>query len=718
MLAMTLDGVAAPAVAQSAGTAQGNGDVLLDEITITSQKRAEPLARAPAAVTVIPGPLIEQDRIDSLDRLARQVPGVTFADTGTRAGNTYLTIRGFRNNDRSLDPAAAFYLDGVPFGDFLSQNQRLFDVERIEVLRGPQGVLYGVNSQAGVINVVSRPPSMDAYSGYAGTSVDSRVGLSANFGLTGPLVPGFAAFSLAGVVARSDGQFTNLATAQDYARGHDDALRARLRVTPTENWTVDLGIYRSRAYDRTGYIYAPVNRGSYAANAFVAPFTFGPFDATANAGSGKLETDTQSASARYTGEWFDLNAVVAFRQARSRASFDFDLSPRNFLVANQDYKAREQYYEVRLESPSRGADGPLQWLAGVSHNVRDSSFDRPLDVFAGNPFRLPAGRADFSGRADLTSVNTGVFGQGTYRVLDQRLGFTVGLRYDAAERDIDRASFGGGIPGLRASRDEGQLLPKFGIDYRVGDATLLYATVQQGWKAGGVSPYAPTIGTSFFRRETSWSYEAGVRSRIAPTLSVSAAGYWNEIRDFQDEIRPNLAQVYLGNAARASTRGIEVEAQWQPTEAWEFRALLGFVRATYDDYVYDQASGFRLDGKAIRQVPDYNYTLAARYRFAPDGPAAGWWVQGELTGLGPYSEYNYSPQTRDLRSFEISGATLLSARIGYEGRNWSAQAFVTNITDERYFTNTINGAGFIGYREPLGILGERRTFGGQVKLRF
>jgi iron complex outermembrane receptor protein len=680
------------------------------EITVTSQKREEVLRRVPATVDVIERRQIEERGVQGLPSLVQTLPNVGFADTGTRAGNSYLTIRGFRNNDRSLDPAASIFIDGVPFGDFLSPNQRLYDVERIEVLKGAQGSLYGVNSQAGVVNILTRGPT-PTFRGWVGTSVDSRIGAQGNFGLSGPLVPGVLSFSLSGVLARNGGQFDNVVLGNSFNSGSDGAVRGKLRFTPNDRWQIDAGFFYSRAIDKTGYVYAPVNRASYMANAFVSPFALGRFDAAANAGDGALTTSTQYVNAKYFGDAFDMTAIAAFRQAKSTASFDFDLSPRNWFIANQTYKAQEQFYELRFASP-RNPSAPFTWVAGVSHNRRDMFFDRPVDAFAGNPFGFPPGRRDFSGVARLDSINTGVFAEGTLRFFDQRLGLTLGGRYDFAQRGIDRTAFPG-FPGLKADVDQGQFLPKVGLDWRVDDRTILYGNIAQGWKAGGVSPYAPTVATSFFRKETSWMYEAGMKSRLTDQLAINVAGFYNAIRDFQDEIRPNVAQVYLGNARRASTRGAEIEVTWSPTEQWDFRASAGFVRATYDDYLYNQATGFRLDGKAIRQVPEYNYALIAKYK-----PLPGLWLQGELIGLGPFREYNYNAAANTLAEFKIDGATLLNARIGYDWANYSLSAYVTNIADVRYFTNTISGAQFIGYREPLGILGERRTFGAQFKATF
>jgi iron complex outermembrane receptor protein len=292
---------------------------------------------------------------------------------------------------------------------------------------------------------------------------------------------------------------------------------------------------------------------------------------------------------------------------------------------------------------------------------------------------------------------------------EDRVGLTLGLRYDRVDRDLDRTPGFFGSPGLQASATNDIWLPKATIDLRAGPGVLLYATAGRGWRAGGLSLNQP------LRPEKSWTYEAGIKSSaLNNRITASLAVFSSDVRDFHDQIWVGPLNVYLGNVGAVTLRGADIDVAIRPARGLEFAGALGLTRARYDDYTYDTVSGFRFDGRWIRQVPDYDFNLAMHYRLRQ--PV---FVRAEITGVGSYRDYIVNLGLGTVRNFTFGGYSVVNLRAGYDPGRWSLTGFVNNVGDRAYFTNTENSYyGLSLYPEPVGIRGSRRVVGVRVAWRF
>jgi iron complex outermembrane receptor protein len=301
------------------------------------------------------------------------------------------------------------------------------------------------------------------------------------------------------------------------------------------------------------------------------------------------------------------------------------------------------------------------------------------------------------GRGDLVGDSEGVFGQATWRPFaDRRLGLTAGLRYDDAQRDLDRqAATFSTFPGLDEERGDDMWLPKFAVDYRLEPDKLIYVSAAEGWI-------------------TDW---------WGNRLRINAAGFYNDVSNYQDLVYIDPVDGYLANAKKAYTRGFELEVIGRPLPGLELSGSLGYVNAFYDDYVYNQAEGLNLDGRRIPQVPDYDFSLAAEYRFGfgwlPLGANA--FARAEMLGSGTFVDYQFSTgsATSGAREFVAPGYHVFNLKAGLETERWSVYGYVTNLADAQYFTRYELGFGALSaYKGPVGVVGDPRIAGVGFSLRY
>jgi len=684
-----------------------------EQITVSAEKREQGIAPTPAAVSVMNAQQVEAADVDQFKRIAEYVPNFRFTDTGGRATFGYITMRGYTNPPSGVDSSVAVYIDGVPTSDFFSYNQMLFDVDQIEVLKGPQATLYGVNAEAGVVTINSRPPSNDRR-GQLQVSYGNFNEYDATGSLSLPLVKNSLFLLVAGGVDGRDGTIRNVVSGNRYDFQESQAGRARLTFAPNPRFSATLTLSGSRIDDGGGYIYLPTDRATY--NTIVDPrVRVGTFEQAINHdGDNQSQAHAESLVATYVGRRIEAVFTGANRHNRQEYSFDADLTPQAIFVGRSRSVFRERYYEGRLQSP-RSADGPLTWPAGMAVGDFDRRYRLAVIAEAGNPFGLPPGSSPLTD-PDHTGRNIGVFGQGTYRLADQRLGVTLGLRYDHADRSVQRPASPFGYEAIDADYDASILLPKVTVDYRMSSRTMVYGTVGRTWKAGGVNPFAVRAVDQFYRDAVSVDYEVGIKTTaLRDRLSIRAATFYNNVRHYQDAVMTGAGTAVLSNARRVGISGMEVEATFAAGRGLEVSGALGAVRPRYKDYVFDAARDVRFDGKRVSQVPTFDLSLAGTYRFA-----TRYFVRAELLAGGDFRDYYYTPAAGLLREFQFGRHAVANLRGGYDRGRFAIEAFVMNVGDTQYFTNSTTAYidGFSPYGEPIGVVGARRRAGVRMFVRY
>jgi iron complex outermembrane receptor protein len=300
--------------------------------------------------------------------------------------------------------------------------------------------------------------------------------------------------------------------------------------------------------------------------------------------------------------------------------------------------------------------------------------------------------------AETSGRNTAVFGQATYRLFDQRLGFTAGIRFEEAERSMDRND--DAIFNYSDSKTENEWLPRFIVDYKFTKDLMTYASVSKGWRNGGLNPYAPTRDLIEYDKETAWNYELGFKSSFLENrLRLNAALFYMDVEGYQETIYSNMTS-YFGNAEAVTLKGFELELEARPWEGWLFIASFGYTDAVYDEYQMSETVS--LNDNTVADTPEYEFSAVAQYTFP-----FGLYMRGEFFANGD----NYLTPEND---YKQDSYQLYNARIGYQGEDFEVYLFGENLSDEFYFIDASTLLDGLGY----GPAGMGRTIGAGVSYYF
>jgi iron complex outermembrane receptor protein len=704
MLAALLAILAAPVAADDGGS---RDDASTLSIVVVRAQREEAQV-TPASRTRIDGTAIERSASHDLAALADQIPNLRLSSEGGRASQGFVSLRGFINPWSAPEAAVALRVDGVPMNDLLAFNQRLFDVDRVDVWQGPQGTHSGSNAEAGLIDIVTRRPD-DETRAAVGLGLASRGGFETSANAAGPIAPNLFG-SLAAVREGSDGQIDNRVGARPYDAQDGQHVRARLLWQPNHASELDATVLHDTVNDHGGEQYLSVDRAAFDQVPTLGGLQLGRYEqAIDHEGDGHVDATLAALKGSWNGESVHAVALASWRSSKVANSTDYDLSPQPWFVMDSAYDVRERHVESRLESLD--AQGPWHWLGGISVQRRDFDTLRVFNAGPGNSFQLPSGpyvRTD----AGLHDRNTALFGE-VSRALDAAQRWTIGLgtRLQWAQRELGFGANAVGAPAAQEGRGDRLWLPKFSLDYRPNPAWHAYASLAQGGKPGGYNPGVFAASQASFRAEHTQAAEFGVEGG-SDTLHVQLAAFHNRIRDYQDlTLAESEFTTYLRNVERATTQGLDAQARWQIDEHWRFDATAGQVRAVYARDVLDSASGFGLQGHRLPQVPRYNGRLALQYRRDP------WWAEAAWNGASDYRINDYDASTGVLREATIPGYRTVDLGAGYRRGHWSINAYARNLTDRRYFTSATFGfAALALYPGAMGAVAPRRTLG--VALRW
>ena len=653
------------------------------ELTVTAQKRPEEQQEIPLSLTVIPQQEIEDAQIDSFQDIANYTPNFRFAPTssgGTEFSN--YSMRGVNNaNFLTAQDSVAFYIDDVPvdYNGFL--DLAFTDLERIEVLRGPQSTLYGKNSSAGVVNVISRQATFEpeVTFGLSYGKYDSR---ELQFSINDALVDDKLALRIAGAYRGQDGFIENFATGEKIGERARFAGRAQLLWTPTLDWTVSFNSYNSFTDDGNP-TYNKINPDD-------------PFEVNLETeGFNKLSTNTQAVKVGYNGEGFRATSITARRYSRQENVVPGSTGAVQII---DDINSTTWTQELRFQSPET-AEG-LQWLLGGYYESRDFTVDD-------NQIDFP-GFGRFRRFGDDSRTTYAVFGQVDYKPIEPLTVFA-GLRYETSDASSDSTyesiNPDGSLTSLRQEefRDEevsnDELIPRFGLKYQLNPNLMAYTTIAKGYRPGGLNYRAGSEAELRFGEEKTWSYEAGLKSswldnRLIANLSV----FHNDVSDYQ--VLQFDESGFFGSVSNIDVKatGVEFELKAKPATGLDLIASVGYVDSKYKNYL-NSDTGVDLSDNQVPFVPLFTYNLAAQYR-----SSGGLYARAGLTGYG----ITYFDDDNQIKQEPY---VLVNARIGYEAEKYGIYLYANNLFDTRYITS-----GFL-FPVPDGTagFGDPVTYGVQFK---
>lgn len=591
-------GVLLPGAAMAAETENA-----IEELVVTARMRAESLQETPVAVTAVTESQIQKLFVQDLSDLTRAAPNFTIEGVGAihrNASVAYSRGIGYQGVDQAIDPSVGIAVDGVFFTRNIGALQSTFDIQQVELLRGPQGTLFGKNTTGGVINITTKKPG-NAYS-FAGMLRIGNYG-RADASMAADLpVNDQLAFRLSATRQHSSGYMhnlyrtpTGLQPVEEWLAGDDvQSIRAAMRWNPTE----DLEVNASYAYvkDRSDSV-GGVNASfpTDALSRFGRPgfgFPGGPTDpfvAMRNFPSGDFQdTYAGTLNLTYQGQGFRIVSISGIVRSSNFSYSDFDVTDLAFFETTASKRHKTMSQEIRFESNS---DGPLQWVTGVYAGRTKWDADQI--------FFLATQTYEASRQEEKTA---GAFGQFDFSVTDQ-LTLTAGGRYSWQEKDFVRRlqrpiAIFATTPPVTATEDWSRFTYHLGANYKINEDAMVYASYSTGFKSGGFNSRAASAATiGPFRPEKAKAFEIGLKSDWWDNrLRLNVAAFWNKYSDLQVSVfRPATVgtgeEQVVANNANERARGVEVELTVLPIENLTVSASVGYLDADYTSFVANLSGG-------------------------------------------------------------------------------------------------------------------------------
>lgn len=703
---------------EAADTAAADADSggVLQHIVVTAQKREQSLQDIPLAVSAFSSEDLQRSGITRLDALDQAVPNLQLSSVyGTTRPSIFMRGIGLDGFNAIDGNSVSLSQDEVIIESRAGQLAQMYDLARVEVLRGPQGTLYGRNTTGGAINLFSKLPG-DALEGEIDVGVGRFNHREATAGVSVPLMPGTLGVRLSGQYVESDGDIRNAFTGKRVEG--DDRRAGRMIVlwtpTDTQRWVLNVNAARSDTDGGTFFQIGARPDGSDFLGYRQSPgfYTLSNDAPTFE----KLEMSAISLKGEITLPFATLTSVSGYNDVESGLLEDSDASPAALLTVRGVDDARQFSQELRLSSLVGGA---FDWIAGVYYFDQDTqgSNDLRLDLSLLDPSAQPLAVLQAYRQ---NSRSYAAFGQVDVPV-GERCTLTGGLRWTKDEREFDQDVFIDGPLAFSVGDDRSydQFTWRAGIEWQLADEQMLYLTYNRGYRAGQPAGLALASASEFgfVAPEKVDTVELGYKSRwLDDRLQVNAALFNNDFANLQViDFAPagGLNTLFLRNA-EAYTRGAELETVFVPAHGWRLTASFAYLDSEYQSLsVSDKLTGTLqpVDGQPLVNAPEVSFNVMAEYT-----------LETSIGSWSPHVEYAHTTRqnlkvSTEERLFQQPGYGLFNASLTYGSPDlrWQVSLWGRNLGGEQYVTELIDvrDLGFIESRH-----GERRSYGANLRYRF
>ncbi len=707
---------------------------VLEEVIVTAQKRAENIQEVPISITAFSGEFLEENGIQRVSQVAHITPNFSIAGS-TQPSNSRIQIRGIgAAGNNAIEPSVGVFIDGVYYPRPGSTIGLLKDISSFEVLRGPQGTLFGRNTVAGAMNITTRNPSQETEGaielGYGAYDL-YEVGGSFNAALSDS-VAGRIAF----MYADRDGYGDNLLTGEEYGARDDLVVRGKLQFEVSDQLSVLVtadhakinaeGIGSEVLNATSNPVFEARNAALYGAS----PVTDDSYDWKVNQVVNDDHEDEQSGvSVDINYEFANGTQLRSITAARTwEATYtDGDVNiARELVPGTTDYDNETLSQELQLTSPGGET---VDWLAGVYYYEEEYDIDLVRD--AGEAFCAPTiaaiagpqfGAICLAGPQEGATTNAftqeleslAVFGQATWNVNDA-LSTTLGLRWTDDEKDGDYVAVVNNLAaGLFAANENAVGMERndskttwFGnVSWNASDDLMLFATASTAYKSGGFNSQSggsvPLGDRRIFSPEETTNYELGVKSTLLDgTMTANATLYRMDIDDFQDRAFDGLSFVVL-NAGEVRQQGIEVDINWVPIEPLRIVAGMGYLDSEY--LSFRTAPGLPggppqdLTGERRNFSPEWQTSLTADWT-QPLGNGLQWFVGTSWSWL---DEQNVGTSSNNDPQAMQDAYSIVNARLGLRSAagDWEIALFGNNLTEEDFCQTIFDQA----FGAPIGAV--------------
>ncbi|MGQ0623029.1 MAG: TonB-dependent receptor [Panacagrimonas sp.] len=690
--------------------------VTLDPVLVTARKREEELAQVPASVVVVSGEEIRDQRLNTLGDLDRLVPNLQISDAN---GVPTLYIRGAGGGGRQagFDPRAGVFVDGVYLGQPPSVNSLLLDVNRVEVLRGPQATFFGQDTVSGALSVVTQAPGAER-------SLDTQ----AVFGSDGirqfraaadvPLFSGRVLTRTSGYATHRDGYIENREGGGRPDETDDAGGRVRVRWLAAPQWNIDLSADKSRQRSENPTGEARSNTFGNGPTASPSPYTVDLNTEQTNVN----DNQGVAATLHFDGSRFDFDSLSALRRTERHWIADFDYSPQDFVVLDYRDRFRTLSQEWRLAF----GDERQRFLLGTYLFDQEAESDRVFDALsqfsAVVPFIAAGERVSTQPQIDTRSY--ALFGSYS-RTFAEAWTLDAGLRVTRVDKELrySQAAAPGwvtfGIANLSGHEDEIEetaWTPEAALSYALAPRATLFVRYARGSKSGGFDADVlnTVVGTpKRVKQETVNSYEIGAKTRwLQNRVGADLVLFLADYSDYQlTQFLPvgMVVQPVLSNAGKVRTYGPELSAYWIVSPRLQGRMEAAWLHAEYEEFRNGNGMGEDFSGNRLEFSPKWNASASLEYRRPAPVLAAAEFFTG-ITGA--YRD-DFFTQPSNRPRFEADPRRLLSARVGVarSAQGWEIAVFGDNLMDDRH-SESLN-LGSLG--TLYGRYGAPRTYGVQVQ---
>jgi len=735
--------------AEQTGEGRYAGENVLEEVIVTAMRREELVTNVPISISAFNQTLLDQKGIKDIANVSRITPGLTFTPGWIAAAG--ISIRGISSSIGAA--TTGIYIDDTPIqirrigagGLGTNTYPTVFDLDRIEVIRGPQGTLFGAGSEGGTVRFIMPEPSLNSFSKYGRSEVGFTDGGGTSYeiggAMGGPFVEDKIGFRVSAFVREDGGwidrvHYPSLVSIDDNSNSSNTVtLRAAVTFRLTDP---DITITPSLFYqdfDRDDLYWYWNNISDPGDNKYLSGFPLAQESSDKfYLPSLKIEWNLHNVELFSNTSYFDrTNPGLADYTVFITEIFsgDFFVPAVPDFTSPTPYRFKQKVFtqEVRLQSSD--PEARLRWVLGAFY--QDSKQDMEQRVFAPlmddmlialygatteQLFGIPLGPDGFfySGFDSNEDEQVAAFGSIDFDVTDN-LTLTAGLRLAKVDFSFDNSQDGalnGGPTASNGKDSEKPVTPKFGVEYRPNDTSLLYARAAKGFRMGGANPEVPlgpcsadlaSIGISgapdSYDSDTVWSYEVGSKNRLFDNrLQIEASAFYIKWDDIQSVVYlPSCGFSFIRNVGTAVSQGFEFLSSFIPYRGLTLSTSVAYTNAKYKDTVYGPARPdgsrpiFVEDGDRLRVAP-WHISVSGEYVFMPFGNDNQMYVRADYDydkgyHIGPSTAaVSYDPVKADVNPRKFA-----SARIGLRRSNWDASVFVDNLANYHDFQSTIHDTG-------------------------
>jgi iron complex outermembrane recepter protein len=709
----------------------------LEEVIVTAEKRSSNLQRTPISVTAFNSEALQSEQVHSLPDLKMLVPAMQMGETD---GYAQITIRGIgiSNFTSGQESAVAFNMNEVYVSRPIAQLGGLFDVSSLEVLRGPQGTLYGRNATAGSINISTTRPT-DNWSGYVSVTAGNYAAVRTEGAIGGPIVSDLLEFRVAGFEDKHDGYGKNVVTGNPVSDKDARGARGTLLFIPTSTVKVTLiGDYFEEHdngaalhfFGSTGLTGLP---GALAVpSRFITQGGFTTYDLQDTASPIDSKFNLRTSSVTGIVEWSDgpfaVKSITGYRDQSSLtlSTIDPGSTGNSFYYAGEPAHQLSEELQAHYDTTRLHVTGGLYYFQETDQTAPDQAVVKKseIDSFFGIPFVAPDYFVDFVDIGGTTRTKAkAVFAQGTYEILDN-LSVTAGIRYSSERKEATlndafsldtpwSANMPPPAPLVEAPKTFNSTTPKVGIQEQLTPDCLVYFSYSKGFKAGGFDTSAPSPA---YKPETLTDYEGGIKTTfLQDRLRLNLSGFYYDYTNLQ-VIQVIGVSAVTSNAGSAHVYGAEAEITARPVPQLTLDFAGSYLHARYLQYVGPSSvqplvAEVDFSGHALDNAPDFSGHAGATYAWPVPHGSVSLRAETEFT-----TRVYFTPDNINMVS--QGGFVKGNAFLTYERENgWRATAFVRNISNR-----DTRVSGLVSIPEEgapaHGSVAPPRTFGAEVMYKF